>query len=153
VRVVYSWLREFCDPGVPPEEAAEVLVRLGFEVAAVHRPWDGVLGVVAARVLEVRDHPRSENLVLARLDTGSGRADVVAGVRNFRAGDVVPYAPPGSTVATLPDPLEVRRLRGETSEGMICSPHELAVSAEHGGIMILPPEVRPGQDVMAWLGL
>lgn len=153
MRIVYSWLRELCDPGVGPEEAAELLVRLGFEVAAVHRPWDGVMGVIAARVLEVRDHPRSDRLVLATLDTGAGRAGVVAGVRNFRPGDVVPYAPPGSTVAVLPEPLGVRTLRGEASQGMVCSPMELAVSAEHGGIMVLPADVAPGTDVMGWLGL
>jgi phenylalanyl-tRNA synthetase beta chain len=153
VRVVYSWLRELCDPGIPVEEAAGLLVRLGFEVAEIHRPWDGVRGVIAAAVLDVRDHPRSDRLVLATLDTGTGRANVVAGVRNFRPGDVVPYAPPGSTVAVLPEPLGVRTLRGEPSEGMVCSPMELAVSADHGGIMVLPPEVRPGTDVMAWLGL
>ena len=153
MRVVYSWLREFCDPGIPVEDAAETLTRLGFEVAAIHRPWDGVSGVTVARVLEVRDHPRSDKLTVARLRTASGDAQVVAGVRNFSAGDLVPYAPPGSRVAALPEALSTRELRGERSEGMICSPHELAISADHSGILLLGEEAPVGADLKSWLGL
>ena len=64
-----------------------------------------------------------------------------------------PYAPPGSRVPALPEPLAVRRMGGEESQGMICSPHELAISADHGGILILSKDLAPGLDVAALLGL
>lgn len=153
MKVVFSWLREFCDPGISAEDAAELLTRHTVAVEAVEHPWKGLSGVVAATVVDKRRHPRSDRLVLAELDTGSRRAQVAAGVGNFEPGDVVPYAPPGARVPALVEPLRVRELRGERSEGMICSPSELAIGQDHSRILILPSGVRAGTDVKSWLGL
>jgi phenylalanyl-tRNA synthetase beta chain len=153
VKVVYSWLREFCPTDLDADGLAELLVAKGIHVEEVLRPWAGLEGVIAARVLEVRDHPNSEKLSLARVDTGSGEGHVVVGVRNMQAGDVVPYAPPGSRVPALPEPLGEKTLRGEVSQGMLCSPRELALSGDHGGILILPADTAPGTDFKTAFGL
>ncbi len=154
MRVPYAWLRELCPVEQTVEELAELLTAKGIHVEGILRPWGGLSGVVAARVIEVLDHPNSDKLCLARVDAGSlGEHPVVVGVRNMAAGDVVPYAPPGARVPVLDEPLSAKELRGETSEGMLCSPRELAISADHTGILVLPAGVDPGADVAAAFGL
>ncbi|MCI0633017.1 MAG: phenylalanine--tRNA ligase subunit beta [Actinobacteria bacterium] len=153
MRVVLSWLREFCPVDLSPESLGDVLAGRGMHVEAIERPWDGLEGVVVARILEVRDHPSSDTLCIARIDLGGAEREIVVGVRNMAAGDFVPYAGPGSRVPTLPDPLAAREIRGVVSEGMICSPRELGVSADHSGILILPTDASVGADVKAEYGL
>jgi phenylalanyl-tRNA synthetase beta chain len=153
MKVVLSWLREFCPTDLGADELAERLTAQGVKVESIGRPWERLTGVVVARVLDVRDHPNSDKLCLVRVSTGSAEHGVVVGVRNMLPGDLVPYAPPGATVPVLPDPLGVRQLRGERSEGMLCSPRELAISADHGGILVLPPDVPLGTDFARAFGL
>jgi phenylalanyl-tRNA synthetase beta chain len=153
VRVPLAWLREFAPVELEAERLADVMTSRGLKVEGIERPWAGLKGVIVARVVDKRPHPGSDRLTLARLDTGRGQARVAAGVANWNVGDLVPYAPPGARVPALADPLSTRTLRGEPSEGMICSPHELAISADHGGILILPPDVQAGADVKAAFGL
>ncbi|HEY1330149.1 MAG TPA: phenylalanine--tRNA ligase subunit beta [Actinomycetota bacterium] len=153
MRIVVSWLRELCPTDLPADEIAERIIANGVHVEEILRPWDGLSGVIAARVVEKHAHPNADRLTLATLDTGGGAAHVAAGVANWEVGDVVPYAPPGSRVPALDQPLGVRTLKGEPSEGMICSPHELAISDDHGAILLLPPDTPPGTDVAALIGL
>ncbi len=153
MKVVLSWLRELCPTERSAEELAELLTSRGAEVEAIERPWGRVSGVVVARVIEVRDHPNSDTLCLARVQTGSGELEVVVGVRNMAPGDLVPLAPPGATVVTLPGPLGAREIRGVVSNGMLCAPDELGISASHDGILVLPNDLEPGADVATAFGL
>ncbi len=153
MRVVLSWLREFAPTDLDADELAELLTARGAEVERVERPWDGLDGVIAARVLEVRDHPGSDRLCVARVQTGSGEREVVVGVRNMAPGDIVPLAPPGARVPLLPEPLSPRPIRGVVSDGMLCAPDELGLSPSHEGILILPPEIEPGTDLKRRFGL
>jgi phenylalanyl-tRNA synthetase beta chain len=153
VKVVLSWLRELCPTERSAEDLAELLTRKGAEVEAIEYPWERVSGVVVARVLEVRDHPNSDTLCLARVQTGSGELEVVVGVRNMAPGDLVPLARPGASVLTLAQPLEAREIRGVVSHGMLCAPDELGISASHEGILVLPGDLEPGTDVAQAFGL
>jgi len=153
MRVLVNWLREMCPVELAPEELADLLTSKGLEVESIERPWEGLEGVVVARVVEVGDHPGSDRLCVARVDTGAGEQEVVVGVRNMGPGDLVPYAGVGARVPALPDPLGAKPVRGVTSHGMLCSPSELGVSADHGAILILPPDAGVGADVKATFGL
>jgi phenylalanyl-tRNA synthetase beta chain len=153
VKVVLSWLRECCPTELSAEELAEVLTHKGAEVESIEYPWARLSGVVVARVVEVRDHPNSDKLCLARVQTGSGEQEVVVGVRNMAPGDLVPLAGPGATLPALPEPLTAREIRGVVSNGMLCSPMELGVAPTHERILILPPELELGQDVARVFGL
>src|SRR5829696_3931237 len=154
MRVPVGWLRELCPVELSPEELSGLLALKGAHVESIERPWEDLAGVIVARVLEVRDHPNSEKLCLARIDPGTGERDVVVGVRNMSAGDLVPYAPPGSRVPVLPEPLGAREIRGVRSAGMLCSPRELAISQEHeSGILILGEGIDVGADLRSSLGL
>lgn len=147
MKVVLSWLREFCPVDLSPEALGDLLAGKGMHVESIDRPWEGLDGVVVARVVEVRDHPNSDMLCLARIDAGGAEREVVVGVRNMTAGDLVPYAGTGARVPALPEPLAPREIRGVVSEGMICSPRELAISADHSGILVLGRADAPGADV------
>jgi phenylalanyl-tRNA synthetase beta chain len=153
VKVLLSWLREFAPTDLSADELADLLTAKGAEVESVERPWAGLEGVVVARVLDVRDHPGADKLCLARVDAGVGEVEVVVGVRNMAPGDLVPYAAPGTRVPVRPEPLERREVRGVTSNGMLCSPWELAISPDHHGILVLPPDTPVGADLKAQLGL
>ncbi|HXJ66030.1 MAG TPA: phenylalanine--tRNA ligase subunit beta [Actinomycetota bacterium] len=154
MRVVLGWLREMCPVDLDVDELARVLTMQGANVEGVVKPWDGLSGVVTARVLEVRDHPSSNKpLWIAQVDDGAGTHQVVAGVGNFRPGDVVPWARPGARVPVLDVELGRKNMAGETSNGMLCSPRELAISGDHGGILVLPPDTPVGVDVAERFGL
>ncbi|HET9671739.1 MAG TPA: phenylalanine--tRNA ligase subunit beta, partial [Actinomycetota bacterium] len=154
MRVPLGWLRELCPTERSAEELGDLLAWKGAHLEALERPWAGLEGVVVARVLEVRDHPDSSTLCVASVDGGVGPTQVVVGVRNMVAGDLVPWARPGSRVPGLDEPLGVRRLRGEASNGMLCSPRELAISQEHEtGILVLPGDLPVGADLKSVLRL
>ena len=137
MRVPLGWAREFVPTDLPVDDLAEQLTRRGVKVEGIERPWAGLDGVVVVRVLEVRDHPNSDKLCLARIQHGAGETELVVGVRNMAPGDLVPWAPPGSRVPALDEPLGRREIRGVVSDGMLCSPRELAISGDHGGILVL----------------
>jgi phenylalanyl-tRNA synthetase beta chain len=152
VKVGLSWLQEYVDVDLPAEKLAELFDLSGTKVESLRRPAAGVNGVVVAEVLDIQDHPNADNLILVEVKADGDEVNqVVCGVRNFQVGDRVPYARVGSK---LPD-LEIseRKIRGVSSAGMLCSPAELGVSQDHSGILVLPPESQPGQDVKSLLGL
>ncbi|MGA9160239.1 MAG: phenylalanine--tRNA ligase subunit beta [Actinomycetota bacterium] len=153
MKVVLSWLREFCPVDLSPEALGDLLDRKGMHVESIQHPWAGLDRVVIARVLEVRDHPNSDKLCLARIDLGGSEREIVVGVRNMAAGDLVPYAGPGARVPAVPEPLAAREIRGVVSEGMICSARELGISADHSGILVLPVDTPLGADLKATFGL
>ncbi|HSQ36438.1 MAG TPA: phenylalanine--tRNA ligase subunit beta [Acidimicrobiia bacterium] len=139
------WLREFADLPDDGEEIAGALSNLGHEVEGIRRVEAAFSGVIVARVLEVRPHPRADKLRLARLDTGSGEQEVVCGAWNFEAGAVVPLSTVGSVLA---GGLRVgeREIRGVLSRGMICSEAELGLSEESSGILVLDDGLTLGSD-------
>lgn len=152
MRVPLSWIRDFAPIDASPRAVADALNEAGLIVDAVDVPGRDVIGVVAARVLGVEDHPGADNLTLVDIDQGGRQTRVVCGARNLTAGDVVPYAPPG---AVLPGgfTLERRKIRGEVSDGMLCSARELGLGDEHDGILHLPTSAGLGEDVRETLGL
>ncbi|MCU0281362.1 MAG: phenylalanine--tRNA ligase subunit beta [Acidimicrobiia bacterium] len=144
------WLQEFADLPDDGEEVAQALSGLGHEVEGMRRLEAPFSGVVVARVLEVRPHPRADKLRLARLDTGSGEQEVVCGAWNFDAGAVVPLSTVG---AVLAGGLQVgeREIRGVLSRGMICSEAELGLAEESAGILVLGEGYAVGADFAACL--
>jgi phenylalanyl-tRNA synthetase beta chain len=147
-----SWLREFTPIEAPVDDIAAAFNQLGLEVESVDHPGAEISGVVAARVLDVVKHPNADTLTLVDIDFGSGQTRVVCGATNVVAGMIVPYAGVG---ATLPRgiALERRKIRGEVSDGMLCSGAELDLGSDHSGILGLDPSSVPGTDVREVLGL
>ncbi len=147
-----KWLAEFVDVDVPVEKLAELLDLSGTKVEAIHRPGASIGGVVVAQVLEITQHPNADTLTLVDVRTNEGEPQrVVCGAKNFAVGDLVPLAQVGARLAEME--ITERKIRGQTSRGMLCSAAELGVSADHSGILVLPRDAAPGDDVVGLLGL
>lgn len=152
MHIPLSWIQEFVQLDESPEEIEAAFNQLGIEVEGIHRPGSEVNGVRAARIIEVNKHPDADKLSLVDFDLGDEQRQVVCGAPNLEQGMVVPYAASGTT---LPNgmKLEKRKIRGVVSDGMLCSPAELGVSDDHqSGLLQLPKDVEPGQDVGEVLG-
>src|SRR5262245_3193062 len=152
MRAPLSWIRDFTPVDAPVDEVVAALNQVGLEVDAVEAPGAEVLGVRVARILEVLPHPDADRLQLADVDFGDGQTRVVCGAPNIYPGMVAPFAPAG---ATLPGPfvLERRKIRGQVSDGMLCSPKELGLGDDHAGILELDASAVLGSDVRELLGL
>ncbi|MEX2254519.1 MAG: phenylalanine--tRNA ligase subunit beta [Acidimicrobiia bacterium] len=152
MRAPLSWIRDFTPADAPVDDLVAALNQLGLEVEAIEEPGREIGGVRAARILEVLPHPDADRLQLAEVDFGEGTTRVVCGAPNIAAGQVVPFAPAG---ARLPGgvTLERRSIRGQVSDGMLCSPQELGLGDDHSGILELDADVELGTDVRELLGL
>jgi phenylalanyl-tRNA synthetase beta chain len=113
----------------------------------------GLDGVVVARVLSTRPHPQADRIQLVDVDLGDGEAlQICCGAFNMAAGDLVPLATLGTT---MPGgmAIERRKLRGEWSNGMLCSSRELGLGDDHAGIMLLPEHLQPGTPFAEAMGI
>ena len=151
MRAPLAWLGDFVGIDVPVETLAEMLSLSGTKVESVDVPGGSVRGVVVAEVLDIRPHPNADNLTLVEVGTGGETERVVCGARNFEVGDRVPFATVGAELVGMR--VDERKIRGEASRGMLCSGAELGVSRDHSGILVLPADAGPGDDVGRLLGL
>ena len=137
MKFTLDWLGEFIDlPTNDPEEIAEAFESLGHEVEGWERIETRFSDVVIGKVLEVGAHPNADKVRVTKVDVGDEVLDIICGAWNFEAGAVVPVAKPG---AVLQADFEItqRKIRGITSNGMICSESELEVGEDADGIMVL----------------
>jgi phenylalanyl-tRNA synthetase beta chain len=170
VRIPLSWLKSHVDlpESVTPQEIAETLVSLGFEVEEL-RALDDVTGpLVVGRVVEIEELAEFKKPIrYCQVDVGDSDEDededgnpvppvtrgIICGATNFDEGDLVVVALPG---AVLPGgfAISARKTYGRTSNGMICSARELGLGEDHAGILVLPSgEASPGDDASPLLGL
>jgi phenylalanyl-tRNA synthetase beta chain len=144
VNASYEWLRALVPFKLSPTELRDLLTSRCATVDDLISLRDDLRDVVIARVVEVGKHPNSDHLWLTKVDAGAGTlVDVVCGVANVSANTLYPFAPVG---AVLPGgvKIEKRKIRGETSEGMLCSARELGLGQDHEGIMALSLVAEPG---------
>ena len=156
MRISLEWLADFIDLDLEdpelPERLANGLLLAGLEVEALERPEGAFDGLVVAEVLSVDPHPNADRLQVCRVADGAGERIVVCGAPNVAAGQRVVLATPG---VRMPGGMkvEIARIRGERSEGMICSERELGLGADHSGIMVLSGASAAGSDAAELLGL
>ncbi len=153
MRFTLGWLREFTPVEADPVALGELLSDLGLEVEDARVVGEVPEGVVVARVVEVRAHPDADRIRLVDVDAGDGRVlQVCCGASNMVADDLVALATVGTT---MPDGLRIaaRRMRGQESNGMLCSARELQLGDDHGGIMVLGTPATPGTPLAEALGL
>jgi phenylalanyl-tRNA synthetase beta chain len=152
LKIPYSWLKEFIDTRLSPAQAREALTMAGVEVSSCRFLGEGLESVVTARILEMRPHPDADRLSLCKVTDGSTTFGIVCGAKNMKAGDAVALAKIG---ARLPNGVEIKKakIRGQASEGMLCSEQELKLAEGSAGILILPGDTAPGKPLADTLGL
>src|ERR1700722_10319036 len=153
MKVTYRWLQEFTPISASPAELAAQLTMAGLEVESLEPVAPPFSGVVVGEVLEAGRHPDAEKLSLCQVTTdGQNRLQIVCGAKNVRAGLKVAVAMVG---ARLPNNVVIQRakLRGQESQGMLCSARELGLGEEHDGIMELGGSLPLNQNVREALDL
>jgi len=146
MNVSYRWLKAMV-PGLEltPDEVARHLALRGCPVEGMESPGAELGDVVVGKVLTAGRHPNADRLSLCTVDGGAGVVSVVCGAPNVKAGSWYPFAPAGSS---LPGGVQIKKskIRGEVSEGMLCSPDELGLGREHDGILEIFGDFTPGQS-------
>ncbi|MFL5576123.1 MAG: phenylalanine--tRNA ligase subunit beta [Gemmatimonadaceae bacterium] len=140
----YDWLKAFVDFDLTPAELRDLITRRVATVDELVALRADLAPIVVARVAEAKRHPNSDHLWVTKVDAGGPELlDVVCGAPNVQQGKLYPFAPTGTV---MPGGLRIerRKIRGETSNGMLCSARELGLGQEHDGIMELSVSAPPG---------
>ncbi len=143
MKVSLSWLKQYIPVDMPVSEICDRLTMAGLETDSVTDRYAWLHTVVTGRITAVNTHPNAGKLRLCQVDLGDRRVQVVCGAPNARQGMLAPLALagtefPGGRI------LEKSVIRGETSEGMLCSEAELELGADSSGLMELSPDLKPG---------
>ena len=158
----FSWLKDYVDVDVTPEELQEKLFSCGFEVEELTYLGKDVTNVVTGRIVKTEKHPDADRLTVCQVDCGAlGARQIVTAATNVFAGAVVPVALDNSTVLHEGGIQKIKtgKLRGVVSEGMFCSGEELGISddfyegAEVNGILILDDDTPLGTDIRPVVGI
>jgi phenylalanyl-tRNA synthetase beta chain len=139
-----SWLKTHLETDATVTEISTTLVKMGIEVEAVTTTGGDFPQVVIGHIKERVQHPDADRLGVCQVDVGEGALrQIVCGAPNARAGLTVAVALPG---AILPGDFKIKesKIRGQQSNGMICSARELGLGTEHDGIMELTTAAKPG---------
>ncbi len=150
--VSLKWLRDYVDVDLSPQELADRLTMAGLEVDSIEMREPAFSGVRVAKIVRMEPHPNADKLSLCEVSVGDASYPVVCGASNIRIGDTVPLAMVG---AVLPGGRVIgsSKIRGQISEGMLCSEEELQIGKDKSGIMLLPPDLPGGGELSESLEL
>ena len=156
MKVTYNWLKEYVDFDWSAEELAERITMLGVEVEGMEETGGAFDGIVVGQVVTCDKHPNADKLTLCKVTDGKSELQIVCGATNFQADDKVALAHLGTSMPVeegeKPFVLKEGKIRGELSQGMMCSGRELKLSDDHEGILVLPADAQLGQPFAEHLG-
>ena len=153
MKISENWLREWVNPNITSNELVEQLTMLGLEVDDTIPAAGDFTHVVVAEIVSIEKHPDADKLNICQVDAGTAEnLQIVCGAPNARAGLKTALAMIG---AVLPGNFKIKKskLRGQESNGMLCSNVELGLSDDHSGILELPQNATVGIDVREYLEL
>jgi phenylalanyl-tRNA synthetase beta chain len=145
-----SWLKEYIDIELPPQEIAKLLTFAGIEVDSMERAGLSFDKVVVGEVLSTEPHPNADKLTVAKVTDGTETYQVVCGAPNCKAGMRTALALLGATIHFAGgEVLKIKRskIRGVESFGMLCAGDELGISSEADGILEFAPHMPLGKDL------
>lgn len=152
MKVTLNWIYEFLDTDtLEPESIAGALTMSGSEVKKIEYVGDRYKDIIVGKIIDYFRHPDADKLSLCKVDIGSRKLDIVCGASNFKKEDRVAVALPGAKIKEII--IKKSKIRGQLSEGMMCSEMELGLSSESQGIMILDESCRTGDDFSKSVGL
>ena len=145
MKISYNWLKELVDFDMEPQDLCKMLTFLGVETTVVGGGTNWT-GVITAKVLDRQKHPNSDHLSICKVNDGTKDYQIVCGAPNVAAGQVVPLSLIG---AVLPGNFVIKasKIRGVSSEGMICSKEELGLEEKSDGIMVLDDNTPLGKKL------
>jgi len=153
MKFTWSWLQDHLETQHDLATICEALVMLGLEVEGVDDPASRLGAFRVAEILSARPHPQADRLQLCEVDDGSQTLQIVCGAPNARAGLKTVLAPVGTYVPGADITIKQGKIRGELSNGMLCSEAELGLSDEADGIIELDSGLKPGAGFVEASGL
>jgi phenylalanyl-tRNA synthetase beta chain len=150
MKFTLSWLKDHLDTTASVDEIAEAITDLGLEVEGVENPADALKDFTIGKVLKAEQHPDADRLRVCRVQTDEGEKQIICGAPNARAGITVVVAKPGMYIPGIDTTIQVGKIRGIESHGMMCSEREMELSDEHDGIIELPSG-EIGDRFVDWL--
>jgi len=153
MKFTLSWLKQHLETDASVEALSTCMTAIGLEVESVEDPAQKLAPFTIAHVIEAVQHPNADKLRLCTVDTGSETVQVVCGAPNARTGMKGVFAASGSTIPGTGLKLKPTKIRGISSNGMLCSEREMGISDEHEGIIDLPEDAPVGQSFAAYMGL
>jgi len=149
MKISLNWLKDYVALDASIDEITRAITFLGFEVEQVIRTGAPKLeNVVVGEILTRAKHPNADKLSVCTVDVGpaGGVKTIVCGAPNCDAGRRVPVALPG---AVLPGNFVIKqsKIRGQSSDGMMCAPDELGLCSEHAGLLILDGQPTLGKPI------
>ncbi|WP_394763289.1 YtpR family tRNA-binding protein, partial [Phenylobacterium sp.] len=153
MKFTLSWLREHLETSASVDEIVAAMTMVGMEVEHVLDPRTRLAAFSVAKVIEAVQHPNADRLRVCKVDTGAGVLQVVCGAPNARTGMKGIFAPAGSYIPGTDMTLKPSKIRGEESNGMLCSSRELQLGDDHSGIIDLPVDTQTGIPAAEALGL
>ena len=154
MKISLSWLKQYVDIDVAPQELCDRMTMAGFEIEEMQDLSQSMRNVVVGRIEKLEKHPDADRLKICQVNVGDRTVQIVTGADNVFAGALVPAALDGSL---LPTGQEIRsgKLRGVVSDGMLCSGEELMLTEEEYpgagvyGILILKPDCATSPSIRA----
>ena len=139
----YDWLKEYLNTDADAQTISDTLTRIGLEVEDLQSP----IAPIAAKIVKCDPHENSDHLHVLMVDDGSGTLrQVVCGAPNARTGLISALAVPGCVIGG--HEIQSGKLRGVSSDGMMCSALELGIGDDHSGIIELPDDTEIGTPVI-----
>jgi len=137
MKFTQSWLTRHSKIKLPSEKISEALTNIGLEVESIIKPNKNLKNFKVAKIINISKHPNADKLKVCDVDIGKNKIKVVCGADNARKDLVTVFAPPGTIIPKNNLKLEVAKIRGVESFGMLCSESELNISNESSGIIEL----------------
>lgn len=153
MKISLNWLRKYLDIDIPVDSIVKGLTDLGIEVESVENQAEKLKYFVIGKVIERKKHPNADKLSVCKVDAGTGEIlNIVCGAPNVDTGQTVCVALVGAVIPNGGFEIKKAKLRGEVSEGMICSAKELNLGDDHSGIMVLDTKLPIGTPFADYLG-
>jgi phenylalanyl-tRNA synthetase beta chain len=154
MKFTLDWLKEHLDTDASAEAIGEALTKVGLELESLENQGQALSAFVIAHVVSAAQHPNADKLRVCKVDAGTGELiDVVCGAPNARSGLKTVFAFPGTYIPGKDMTIGKGNIRGEVSNGMLCSAAELELSNDHDGIIELPDDAPVGTKYVDYAGV
>ncbi|MCX7833215.1 MAG: phenylalanine--tRNA ligase subunit beta [Ignavibacteria bacterium] len=154
MRISLNWIKNYI-PGLSDlsvDYIKERMIAIGLDIESVESERAKFENIVIAEILEVIKIPKSDKLTLCKVNDGSTKLDVVCGAPNVKVGQKVCLAKIGAVIPLNNLKIEKTKIRGVTSEGMLCAEDELGISDDHSGIMVVDSKAKVGTPFADYIG-
>lgn len=158
MNISYNWLRKYINTPISVDEVSAILTNIGLEVEGVEKiggKKDYLDKVIIGEVLSAEKHNNADKLKVTQIDFGNGEpVQIVCGAPNVAAGQKVAVATVGTQLPTADGEsftIKKAKIRGEESNGMICSEVELGIGEDNSGILVLPNDYQAGKSIQEYI--